>query len=98
MPVKYNNNIFCVYLARGPLFLPLSARGFLTLAFTMTVAPLADVTPALMKVLVSGWRDDDISVWLYFRLAGMFEEGELFSESTWSISAGAPVPSLEVDS
>ena len=62
-----------VYLVRGPLFLPLSAQGFLTFAITITVAPLAEVTPALTKALVLASGCCDVGAPLMsvcFRLAG----------------------------
>jgi hypothetical protein len=67
----------------------------------MMVVPLVEVTPELMKVLVSGRRDVDGSAWLRFRLAG-FDEGGTFSISgSRSTSVKAPiwaVPSLEMES
>lgn len=47
----------------------------------MIMAPLVEVTPELMKVLVSGCRDVDGSAWLRFRLAGTSDDGELFCAS-----------------
>ena len=40
-----------------------------------------EVTPELMKVLVSGCRDVDGSAWLRFRLAGTSDDGDMFSTS-----------------
>ena len=98
-------------MARGPLFLPLSARGFLAFAITITVAPLAEVTPALMKALVSGHCDVE-GPSVCFHLAGtvMLDGCCTFSLSgsldgdggTFSMPGSdvveAPAPSLERDS
>ena len=83
---KHDKLCLSVYLFRGPLFLPLSARGFLVLAFTMTVAPLVEVTPVLTKVLASGCHD---SACVCFRLAGTVDEGDTFSGNAFLDEDGA---------
>jgi len=83
----------------GPLFLPLSARGFLVLLVTIRVEPLAELTPELMKAPASGRRDvDGSTASVDFRLAGTVEgeggagEGGVFSlPVSGSVQTGSTV-------